>query len=75
MESIFKPVRVQSNKFVIPNPNNNPDWNLYEKLMKLLGEFIKSSLPNTPGPCEASTEMGYKCTCVCIVIDSYAIPY
>ncbi|OQE07861.1 hypothetical protein PENVUL_c012G09169 [Penicillium vulpinum] len=46
MESILKPLGVQCDTFVIPNSDKTPAWSLQEKLNKLLGQCIRSSLPS-----------------------------
>lgn len=43
MESIVKPVGFECNEFVIPNPDKSSQWNLYDKLIKLVGPCIKMS--------------------------------
>ncbi|KAJ5945316.1 hypothetical protein N7516_005484 [Penicillium verrucosum] len=46
MESILKPLGVECNTFVISNSEKTPAWNLQEKLRKVLGPCIRSSLPS-----------------------------
>ncbi|KOS36954.1 hypothetical protein ACN38_g12275 [Penicillium nordicum] len=46
MESILKPLGVECNRFVIPDSDKTPAWNLNEKLSKVLGQCVRSSLPS-----------------------------
>ncbi|CAI7643425.1 unnamed protein product [Penicillium glandicola] len=46
MESILKPLGVQCDRIVILNSDKTPAWSLQEKLNKILGQCIRSSLPS-----------------------------